>query len=65
MFYIGKDETRKLREVDPITIIEDICNKLHRELNKSNVSKSQISETNKINGKYIDDSGKKIDEDDV
>ena len=62
VFYIGKDETRKSREVDPTTIIEDICNKLHRELNKSNVSKSQISETNEINGKYIDDSGKKIDE---
>ena len=62
VFYTGKDETRKSREVDSTTIIEDICNKLHRELNKSNVTKSQNSETNEINEKYIDDSGKKIDE---
>lgn len=59
LFYTGKDETRKSREVDSTTIIEDICNKLHRELNKSNVTKSQNSETNEINEKYIDDSGKK------
>jgi hypothetical protein len=62
VFYIGKDQARKSREVDPTTIIEDICNKLHRELNKSKLSKSQNSESNEINGKYLDDSGKKIDE---
>jgi hypothetical protein len=64
VFYIGKDETRKSHEVEPTTIIEDICNKLHKKLNKAKISKSQISETNEINGKYLDDSGKKIDEDD-
>ena len=35
---------------------------MHRELNKSKLSKSQIPENNEINGKYLDDKGKKIDE---
>ena len=57
-----KRRNKKIKRVDPITIIEDICNKLHRELNKSKLSKSQIPENNEINGKYLDDKGKKIDE---
>ena len=63
IFYT-RDEglTKKSLEVDTFNIIEDICNKLHRELNKANLTASQNSKQNTLNEDYLDEKGKKIDE---
>ena len=62
MFYVKNGEIKKSLEIDTITIIEDICNKLHRELNKVSITDSQNLRHNNINENYTDDNGAKIDE---
>ena len=54
---------KKSLEIDHLTIFEDICNKLHRELNIAKVIdiKNQ-NPNNAINEYYLDDKGNKIDE---
>ena len=62
IFYTTSTGVEKSLEVDIISNFENICNKLHRELNKANVTGSQMSENNTINENYLDDNGGKIDE---
>ena len=62
VFYTRDDGIKKSLEVDHFSIIQDICNKLHRELNKAKLSNSQVAGKNTINEDYLDDKGKKIDE---
>ena len=63
LFYVKNGEIKKSLEIDTITLIEDICNKLHRELNKVNINNSQnVNNNNNINENYTDDKGGKIDE---
>ena len=64
VFYVKNGEIKKSLEIDTITIVEDICNKLHRELNKVNINNSQNmrNNNNNINENYTDDKGGKIDE---
>ena len=65
LLYYSKDEKyKRLLEISPDTIVEDICNHLHRELNKSKSmnNNSQMPGSNTLNEDYLDDNGKKIDE---
>ena len=62
IFYTRTDGMEKSLEVDIISIFENICNKLHRELNKVNLTGSQLVDKNTINENYLDDNGEKIDE---
>ena len=67
VFYVKNSELNKSLEIDSFSIIEDICNKLHRELNKAKLTDSQNSSSkknNSINEDYRDENGEKIDEDD-
>ena len=64
IFYTRPEWVEKSLEVDIISIFEDICNNLHRELNKVDLTASQIAGKNTINEGFLDDTGKKIDEDD-
>ena len=67
VFYTKNSELNKSLEIDSFSIIEDICNKLHRELNKAKLTDSQNSSSkknNSINEDYRDENGEKIDEDD-
>ena len=63
IFYTTYTGFEKSLEVDIISNFENICNKLHKELNKvNNLRDSQSSENNTINENYLDDNGEKIDE---
>ena len=62
MFYIKNREIKNSLEIDTITIIEDIYNKLDRKWNKVSITDSQNLRHNKINVNYTDDNGSKIDE---
>lgn len=65
LFYTRDDGlAKKSMEVDLIEIIEDICNKLHRELNKSNEinNNAPLRGQNAINENYLDENGARIDE---
>ena len=62
VFYVKNTETKKSLEIDTITIIEDICNKLHKELNKVDNSSQNSNNNHNINESYTDDKGGKIDE---
>ena len=61
-FNSRRENTSKTEEIDITTFIEDLCNRLHRELNKYNLNDSQNTRNNNINEEYRDDRGKKIDE---
>ena len=63
IFYTTYTGLEKSLEVGIINNFENICNKLHRELNKcKDIKGSQMSENNAINENYLDDNGGKIDE---
>ncbi len=63
LFYTKNEGIKKSLEIDHLTIFEDICNKLHRELNTAQIfdfTKQKLNNT--INEYYLDDKGNKIDE---
>jgi len=65
VFYVKNSELNKSLEIDSFSIIEDICNKLHKELNKAKLTDSQnqsSKKNNAINEDYRDENGEKIDE---
>lgn len=64
LVFYSKSEgmSEKSLEVNTFTIIEDICNKLHKELNKATTNNAIKPGSNKINEYYLDDKGNKIDE---
>ena len=64
IFYVKNgDFEKKSLEIDTITLVEDICNKLHRELNRGDINNFQNPKNNNnINENYTDDKGGKIDE---
>ena len=66
LLYSQKEKYKKLLEISPTTVVEDICNNLNRELNKikANKENSQMPGSNTLNEDYLDDKGKKIDESD-
>ena len=72
IFFAKKEKYREALEIDPASVIEDICNNLHRELNKKNINinnsnnsnNSHSSGKNTLNEDYMDDKGNKIDEGD-
>lgn len=66
LFFYVKNEgsSEKSPEINTFSIIEDICNRLHRELNKSKNNSEIQPGSNTINEDYIDDKGNHIDETD-
>lgn len=65
IFFAKKEKYRQSLEIDVSSVVEDVCNNLHRELNKSsvnNVNSSSRPGQNMLNEKYIDDNGNQIDE---
>ena len=64
IFYVKNgDFEKKSLEIDTITLVEDICNNLHRELNRGDINNFQNPKNNNnINENYTDDKGGKIDE---
>ena len=61
IFYFREEKFRRALEIDTLTVIEDICNNLHKELNK-NTSFIQMPGNNNLNEAYLDGNGGKIDE---
>ena len=63
LFYSQKEKYKKVLEISPTSVVEDICNNLHMELNKSKTNNdNQMPGSNTLNEDYLDDKGKKIDE---
>ena len=62
MFNSRREETSKTEELDFITFVEDLCNRLHKELNKYNLDEAVNQQNRAINEEYRDEKGQKIDE---
>ena len=62
MFNSRREETSKTEELDFTTFVEDLCNRLHKELNKYNLDEAVNQQNRAINEEYRDEKGQKIDE---
>ena len=63
LFYAKEEKLRRLPEIDVISLVEDICNNLHKELNKnkSNII-DQMPGSNNLNEEYMNNKEEIIDE---
>ena len=65
LFYVKEEKLRRMPEIDVVTVIEDVCNKTHKEINKlRDYNTNPKPKNNSINEEilgYIED---KVDESD-